>query len=185
MMGIKPGETYTLEDLLYGLLLPSGGDAADAIANAIGGNQAHFVAMMNAEAAGLGLHDSHFVNPHGLTAPDHYSSAYDMAMAARYGMQTYPAFRTIVDTRTWTVHGTRSFQIYNLNKFLWSYPGADGVKIGYTGHAGRTIVASATRNGHQVFVSLMNCGDFVGDTTPLFNWVFQNFTWPASTTASS
>ena len=179
LMGIHPGETYTLEDLLYGLMLPSGNDAALAIANGIGGSVPRFVALMNAQAADLGLRDSHFVNPHGLDAPGHYTSAYDLAIAARYGMTHYPEFRKLVIARTWTVHGTRTFPVYNLNRFLWSYPGADGVKIGYTDAAGHTIVASATRNGHRVYVVLLNCGDIVNDSVPLFNWVFDNFTWPS------
>jgi serine-type D-Ala-D-Ala carboxypeptidase (penicillin-binding protein 5/6) len=177
LMGIHPGETYTLEDLLYGLILPSGNDAALAIANAIGGSDEHFVAMMNAEVTDLGLHDCHFVNPHGLDAPDHYSSAYDLAMAARYGMRHDPEFRKVVGTETWEVHGTRSFPIDNLNRFLGNYPGADGVKIGFTDDAGRTIVASATRHGHQVFVAVMKVGDWVSNTAPLFDWVYQNFAW--------
>jgi len=123
------------------------------------------------------LHDSHFANPHGLDAPGHYTSAYDLAMAARYGMTQYPEFRNLASARTWAVHGTRTFSVYNLNRFLWSYPGADGVKIGYTDAAGRTIVASATRNGHRVYVVLLNCGDIVNDSAPLFNWVFNNYTW--------
>lgn len=177
LMGIHPGETYTLEDLLYGLMLPSGNDAALAIANAIGGSVDRFVAMMNDEAASLGLSDSHFVNPHGLDAPEHYSSAYDLIMAARHGMQTYPEFRQIVKTESWEVHGTRSFTVSNLNRFLGNYPGADGVKIGFTDNAGRTIVASATRNDHQVFVTVMKVGDWVSNTVPLFDWAYQNFTW--------
>lgn len=177
LMGIQPGETYSLEDLLYGLMLPSGNDAALAIADAVGGSEEHFVAMMNDEVTALGLHDSHFVNPHGLDAPNHYSSAYDLAMAARYGMQQYPEFRKVVGTQTWEVHGTRSFTVENLNHFLGSYPGADGVKIGFTDNAKRTIVASATRNGHQVFVAVMKIGDWVSNTAPLFDWVYRNFTW--------
>jgi D-alanyl-D-alanine carboxypeptidase (penicillin-binding protein 5/6) len=177
LMGIHPGETYSLEDLLYGLMLPSGNDAALAIANAIGGSEEHFVAMMNDEVAELHLRDSHFVNPHGLDAPEHYSSAYDLSMAARYGMQHAPEFRKVVGTRTWTVHGSRSFPIENLNPFLGSYPGADGVKIGFTDDAARTIVASATRYGHQIFVAVMKVGDWVSNTAPLFDWVYQNFTW--------
>jgi len=180
LMGIRPGETYTLKDLLFGLMLPSGNDAALAIANDIGGSEDKFVAMMNAEAASLGLKDSHFVNPHGLDAPGHYSSAYDLAMAARYGMATYPEFRVLASTNAYDVKGTRTWEIYNLNRFLRDYPGADGVKIGYTDNAGRGIVASATRNGHQVFVALMHCGDIVNDSVPLFDWVFKNYTWPAN-----
>jgi D-alanyl-D-alanine carboxypeptidase len=177
LMGIHPGETYTLEDLLFGLMLPSGNDAALAIGNAIGGGYDEFVSMMNDEATALGLHDSHFVNPHGLDAPNHYSSAYDLAMAARYGMRHYPEFRKVVGAQTWLVQGSRTFTVENLNRFLGNYPGADGVKIGFTDNAGRTIVASATRNGHQVFVAVMKVGDWVSNTAPLFNWVYQNFSW--------
>ena len=178
LMGIRPGETYTLEDLLYGLMLPSGNDAALAIANGVAGSEERFVALMNDQVAALGLADTHFVNPHGLDAPGHYASAYDLAVAARYAMTHYPVFRELARARSWTVHGTRSFTVFNLNRFLWSYPGADGVKIGYTESAGHTIVASATRNGHRVYVVLLDCHDIVDDTVPLFNWVFSTFTWP-------
>lgn len=180
LMGLQEGDRFTLEDLLYGLMLPSGNDAALAIANAVGGNEDHFVELMNAEAQDLGLHDSHFVNPHGLDAPGHYTSAYDLAMAARYGMTHYAEFRKLASARSYEVRGSRSFTVWNLNRFLWSYPGADGVKIGYTDNAGKTIVASATRNGHRVYVVLLHCGDIVNDSVPLFNWVFDNFTWPAN-----
>jgi len=179
LMGIHSGETYTMEDLLYGLMLPSGNDSALAIANNVGGNEAHFADMMNAEAGKLGLKDSHFVDAHGLDRPGHYSSTYDLAMAARYGMTHFPEFRTFAKTRAWDVHGTRAWTVYNLNRFLWSYSGADGVKIGYTDNSGPAIVASATRNGHRVYVALIHCGDIVNDSVPLFNWVFNNYTWPS------
>src|ERR671932_308818 len=107
---------------------------------------------MNDEAESLGLKDTHFVNPSGMDAAGHYSSAYDMAMLARYAMQ-------------------------NLNRLLGAYPGADGVKIGYTDAAQKTIVASATRDGHRVFISLMHSQDLVGDCTALFNWVWDSFAW--------
>ncbi len=179
LMGIKPGESYTLEDLLYGLMLPSGNDAALAIANAIGGSEPQFALLMNAEAAALGLKDSHFVNAHGLDAAGHYSSAYDLAQAARYGMLHFAEFRELAKAKAWEVHGSRTYWVYNLNRFLRSYNGSDGVKIGYTDNSGPAIVASATRNGHRVYVALIHCGDIVADSTPLFNWVFDNFTWPA------
>jgi D-alanyl-D-alanine carboxypeptidase (penicillin-binding protein 5/6) len=101
-------------------------------------------------------------------------------MAARYGMTHFSEFRDLVSARSWQVNGTRSFTVYNLNRFLRSYPGADGVKIGYTDAAGKTIVASATRDGHRVYVTLMHCGDVVADATPLFDWAFANFSWPAN-----
>jgi D-alanyl-D-alanine carboxypeptidase len=180
LMGIKPGETHTLEDLLYGLMLPSGNDAALAIANAVGGSESRFVSLMNALASQLGLTDSHFVNPHGLDAPRHLTSAYDLAMATRYGMTHFSEFQRLANARSWDVNGSRNFTVYNLNRFLWSYSGADGVKIGYTDAAGKTIVASATRNGHRVYVVLLHCGDIVADSAPLFDWVFANFSWPTS-----
>ncbi len=78
------------------------------------------------------------------------------------------------------MHGTRTYSLYNLNRFLRSYNGSDGVKIGYTDNSGPAIVASATRNGHRVYVSLIHAGDIVGDSTPLFTWAFANFTWPTT-----
>ena len=179
LMGLKVGDSYTLEDLLYGLMLPSGNDAALVVANTIAGSEPQFADMMNAQATSLGLTDSHFVNAHGLDATGHYSSAYDLAMAARYGMIHFPEFQSLAKAKAWQVTGTRQYWVYNLNRFLRSYNGADGVKIGYTDNAGPGIVASATRNGHRVFVALLHCGDIVGDSTPLFNWVWANFQWPA------
>jgi D-alanyl-D-alanine carboxypeptidase len=135
---------------------------------------------MNNQAGDLGLVDSHFVNPHGLDATGHYSSAYDLAMAARYGMIHDEEFRSLAKAKSWEVHGTKSYTVYNLNRFLRSYNGSDGVKIGYTDNSGPGIVASATRNGHRVIVALLHAGDIVGDSAPLFNWVFANYTWPSS-----
>src|SRR5439155_25477483 len=121
------------------------------------------------------------VDAHGVDRPGHYSSAYDLAMAARYGLTHFPEFGTLAKARAWDVQGSSSYAIYNLNRFLRSYNGADGVKIGYTDNSGPAIVASATHNGHRVYVALLHCGDIVGDSVPLFNWVWANFQWPAST----
>jgi D-alanyl-D-alanine carboxypeptidase (penicillin-binding protein 5/6) len=178
LMGIKSGETYSLEDLLYGLMLPSGNDAALAIADALGGSESQFAVMMNSQAADLGLVDSHFVNAHGLDAADHYSTAFDLAMAARFGMMHNEEFRSLAKSKAWEVHGSKDYWVYNLNRFLRSYDGSDGVKIGYTDSSGPAIVASATRYGHRVYVALLHAGDIVGDSAPLFNWVFANYTWP-------
>lgn len=175
-MGCNPGEWYTFEDLLYGLMLPSGNDAALAIANHIAGSEEAFVSMMNDKARELGLQDTHFSNPHGLDEPDHYSSAYDMAMLARYGMKN-PTFRDLAEARIWDVQGSKSFRIFNLNRLLWNYEGADGVKIGFTEMAGRATVASATCNGQRVYVALMHAGDIVEDVVPLFDYVFENYRW--------
>jgi D-alanyl-D-alanine carboxypeptidase (penicillin-binding protein 5/6) len=108
-----------------------------------------------------------------MDADGHYSSAYDMAMLARYAMRN-AAFRDLAST----VHYTSDqYTMQNLNRLLGTYPGADGVKIGYTDNAQKTIIASATRNGHRVYVSLMHSQDLVGDCTALFNWVWSTFAW--------
>jgi serine-type D-Ala-D-Ala carboxypeptidase (penicillin-binding protein 5/6) len=103
-----------------------------------------------------------------------------MIALARYGMTRQPLFVQLARTRSWEVRGSRSWEVYNLNKFLTAYrdKGADGVKIGYTEDAGKTMVASATRNGHRVYVAIMGSTDLVADSVPLFDWVFANYTWP-------
>jgi serine-type D-Ala-D-Ala carboxypeptidase (penicillin-binding protein 5/6) len=108
-----------------------------------------------------------------MDAAGHYSSAYDMAMLARYAMRN-ATFRDLAGTSHYTSDG---FQMQNLNRLLDQYPGADGVKIGYTDAALKTIVASATHDGHRVYVSLMHSSDLVGDSTQLFNWVWSSFAW--------
>ena len=172
IMGLKPGDTPTLEDLLYGLMLPSGGDAAVAIARHIGGTEEHFVEMMNEKVRDLGLVDTHFVNPHGLDAKDHYSSAYDMAALARYGLRN-PVFRSLAATKKYEVKGTRTYDVWNLNRLLYTYDGADGVKIGYTENALETIVASATRNGQRLIVSVMRSNSRFTDAARLMDYYFE------------
>lgn len=180
LMGIRNGEWYTLRDLLYGLMLPSGNDSALAIANHISGSEEQFAELMNIKVGQLGLTDSHFVNPHGLDEADHYSSPYDMAMITRYALRN-SFFAKLAATRTWDVNGTRGYTIYNLNRLLGNYPGADGVKVGYTEAAGPSIVASATRDGNQAIVAFMGGRDTAGESTRLFNYIFENFTWPDGT----
>jgi hypothetical protein len=145
-MGLEPGTQVKLETLLYGMMLPSGNDAAEQVAVSLGGSRATFVGWMNQEVEALGLKNTHFVNPSGMDAAGHYSSAYDMAMLARYAMNN-PEFRTLAGTAHYTSDG---YPMKNLNRLLGVYPGADGVKIGETDNAGKTIVASAVRDGHRV-----------------------------------
>ncbi|HEV7664921.1 MAG TPA: D-alanyl-D-alanine carboxypeptidase family protein [Chloroflexota bacterium] len=172
-MGIEPGRSVSLDTLLHGMMLPSGNDAAEQVAVALADSREQYVDWMNLETAALGLKNTHFVNPSGMDAPNHYSSAYDMAMLARYAMRN-SVFRDLAGTSRYTSDG---FPMANLNRFLDLYPGADGVKIGFTDAAQKTIVASATRDGHHVYVSLMHSQDLVGDCTALFNWVWDNFAW--------
>jgi D-alanyl-D-alanine carboxypeptidase len=172
-MGIEPGRSVSLDTLLHGMMLPSGNDAAEQVAVALAGSREQYVDWMNQEAAALGLKDTHFVNPSGMDAVGHYSSAYDMAMLARYAMHN-ATFRDLAAATRYTGDG---YSMANLNRLLDNYPGADGVKIGFTDAAQKTIVASAVRDGHRVYVSLMRSQDLVGDCTALFNWVWKNFSW--------
>lgn len=177
VMGLEPGDTLTLRDLLYGMMLPSGNDAAIAIAEAVAGSEQAFVVLMNAKAAELGLRDTHFTNPHGLNDPDHYTSAYDIAQLGRWAMSD-PRFREIVGAREWIIHGSRTYTLYNNNNLLTAYPDADGIKIGWHEEAGPTIVGSAVRNGHRVIVALLNAEHEIPDTSALLDWAFGHFSWP-------
>jgi hypothetical protein len=172
-MGIEPGLTVTLDTLLHGMMLPSGNDAAEQVAVTLGGSRDQYVDWMNQEVASLGLKDTHFVNPSGMDADGHYSSAYDMAMLARYAMRN-ATFRDLAADMSYSGDG---FKMANLNRLLGVYPGADGVKIGFTDAAQKTFVASAVHDGHRVFVSLMRSEDLPGDSSALFNWVWDNYTW--------
>jgi D-alanyl-D-alanine carboxypeptidase len=172
-MGIEPGRSVSLDTLLHGMMLPSGNDAAEQVAVALADSREEYVGWMNQAAEALGLKDTHFVNPSGMDADGHYSSAYDMAMLARYAMRN-PAFRDLAGSSRYVGD---NFSMQNLNRFLDLYPGADGVKIGFTDAAQKTIVASATRDGHRVYVSLMHSQDLVGDCSALFDWVWNSFSW--------
>jgi D-alanyl-D-alanine carboxypeptidase len=173
IMGLEPDDHVSLETLLYGMMLPSGNDAAEQVAYSLAGSREAYVEWMNQKVASLHLRDTHFVTPSGMDADDHYSSAYDMALLARYAMQN-PEFRTLAAAKSFVGD---DYYMHNLNPMLYSYAGADGVKIGYTDIAGRTIVASATRDGHRVYVSLMGSKNLAGDCTALFDWVWKTFQW--------
>jgi D-alanyl-D-alanine carboxypeptidase len=171
IMGITPGEELTLEDLLYGLMLVSGNDAARAIAHHVAGSEEAFVALMNQKAAELGMDDTHFANPHGLDDPSHYSSAYDMAILGRYAMRN-PTFAKIAGTLDITVQGQRTYALHNINRILTDYPGADGIKTGYTDNAMQAIVATAERGGRRLFVALMRSHSRYDDAIALFDRYF-------------
>jgi serine-type D-Ala-D-Ala carboxypeptidase (penicillin-binding protein 5/6) len=169
VMGIEPGMHVTFNDLLYGLMLPSGNDAALAVAEALGdGDVQAFLDQMNQLARHLGLRDSHFTNPHGLDAPGLYSSALDMALAGRAYLQD-PTLAPIATTATykWSAATMR-----NGNKMLAAYPGAYGVKIGYTRRARQTIVVAANRDGRELIVSVFGSNDRYLDATLLLDWAF-------------
>ncbi len=176
VMGLLPGDCLQLRDLLHGLMLPSGNDAAITIARHLAGNESAFAGHMNALMNRLNLKDSHFKNSHGLDESGHLASAYDLAMLSRHAM-TLPDFANTAQTTTWVAKGSRTFYMRNGNAFLRTYAGADGVKTGNTDLAGRTFVGSVTRNGNRVFVVLLNSPDRYGEATTLMDWVFENHEW--------
>jgi D-alanyl-D-alanine carboxypeptidase len=182
VMGLEAGFHVTMEDLLYGLMLPSGNDAAVAIGRYVAGADDTFVWLMNVKAKELGLRSTHFVNPHGLDAPDHYSCPADMVTMARYGMQ-YETFQKLAAAKAYDIREDNiSYTVTNLNPMLWAYPGVDGVKIGYTDNSGRSIVASAVSNGHRVYVAFMRSeAGLVPETTALLDWAYSSFEWGSPT----
>jgi D-alanyl-D-alanine carboxypeptidase (penicillin-binding protein 5/6) len=177
VMGLVPGDRFTLRDLLYGLMLPSGNDAALAIGRHLAGSDAAFVERMNLLLRRLELRTSHFLNPHGLGGGDHATSAYDLAVLSRYGM-SLPGFKEIVSTSSWVAHGSRTLLLKNINTFAFSYAGADGIKTGYTRRAGQTLAASAMRNGHRLYAIVLNSSARDADARRLLDWAFASYVWP-------
>jgi D-alanyl-D-alanine carboxypeptidase (penicillin-binding protein 5/6) len=174
---LQPGERLTVEDLLYGLMLQSGNDAAEALAYHVSGSIPAFAALMNATAEGLGCTDSHFVNPHGLHDDKHYTTASDLARIAAYAMRNED-FHRIVGTKT---HKTpwegRSYGrvLTNKNKILSMYEGGNGVKTGFTKKAGRCLVASARRRGMEVVCVVLSCGDMWNEVMTLMDRAFAAY----------
>lgn len=170
-MYLQEGEVLTVQELLYGLMLSSGNDAATALAIYCGGTVEGFAEMMNDKARVLDLKGTHFVNPHGLDAPEHYATARDLAVLACYAMDN-PIFEQTVSTKNVRV-GQRSLK--NHNKLLWQVEGADGVKTGYTKAAGRILVSSATRDGRRVVSVTINDPNDWQDHAELINRAFSDY----------
>ena len=170
-MYLQEGEVLTIQELLYGLMLRSGNDAAVALALYCGGTVEGFAELMNDKARALGMVDSHFVNPNGLDAPDHYSTARDLAVLAAYAMEN-PIFYKTVSVKNVKV-GER--YLTNHNKLLWRVEGADGVKTGYTKAAGRILVSSATRDGRRLIAVTINAPDDWNDHSGLLEEGFARY----------
>lgn len=171
---LKVGEELTLEELLYGLMLKSGNDAAIVIAERIGGSVEEFALMMNEKAKELGLKNTQFKTPHGLDTPGHYSTAYELAQIARYALNN-PVFSRIVGTQSKSITGR---SLYTTNEMLGLYPGADGVKTGYTGQAGRCLVTSATRNNMRFISVVLNCSSRsvrAQSSKSILDYAFNNY----------
>jgi len=172
---LKTGERLTLEELLYGLMLQSGNDAAVALGTAMGGGAetglVQFVEWMNEKASELGCSGTHFVNPNGLYNEEHYTTARDLARIAQTALQ-HDEFRRIVSAEGWNSPGGSGRSFTNKNKTVFQYEGGDGVKIGYTKASGRTLVASATRNGRQLIAVVLNDGNWFQDAYALLDYGF-------------
>ncbi len=170
-MYLTAGQQVTVSDLLYGLMLKSGNDAAAALAIHCAGSVDAFAERMNKKAHSLGMRGSSFQNPHGLNAEGHFSTARDMALLTRAALQNEMLSR-IVSSKYAKVG---DITIKNHNRLLWSYPGADGVKTGYTMDAGRCLVSSATRDGMRLIAVTLNDRDDWADHTAMLDHGFDNY----------
>lgn len=173
---LKPGQKVPLEDLVYGLMLRSGNDAAQAIAEYVGGSIDGFVYLMNEKAAQIGMKDTHFSNPHGLDGDGtHYSSAYDMALLTRYAMGN-ETFRKIFGTKTYQSK-VWDYPWKNKHKLVTSmYEYATGGKTGFTKKAGRTLVTTASKDGLDLIVVTLQASSDWDDHMYLFNEGFKRYT---------
>ncbi|MCH7812108.1 MAG: D-alanyl-D-alanine carboxypeptidase [Chloroflexi bacterium] len=176
VMGLTPGQRLSLRDLLYGLLLPSGNDAAIAIAEHISGSVPAFAALMNRRVEALGLTNTRFANPHGLDDLINYTSAYDIAMLGRELLRR-PELAEIVVTQSYQPAWSGP-PVWNGNRLIYDDPDTLGVKTGYTADAGQTIVAAAERDGRTLIVSVLGAWDRYADASALLNWAFASV--PAS-----
>ena len=174
---LNNGEKITVEDLLYGLMLSSGNDAAVTLALHIGGSLEGFAQIMNNRAKELGCTNTNFVTPNGLHDQAHYTSAYDLALISSTAMQN-EAFRKIVSTKYWkTTSGDIIRTFKNKNKTLWQYEGGNGIKTGFTKASGRCLAFSAERDGHTIVGVVLNCQDMWNDSRAMLDYGFTEYTW--------
>lgn len=172
---LKAGEKLTVKELLYGLMLRSGNDAAVALAVATAGSVPAFARMMNERAHECGASDSHFVNPHGLHDPEHYTTAKDLALIAAEAYRNID-LRRIMSTRSVTVgEGESRRYLVNKNKLLGTFDGANGVKTGFTTKSGRCLVGGAYRDGMQLVSVVLDCYDMWSVTRGLLEHAFSEY----------
>ena len=176
---ISTGDKITVNDLLYGLMLRSGNDAAVALAEHVGGSIKGFAELMNKKAKELGLNNTNFVTPHGLDNENHYTNAYELAVLTDYALNN-ETFAKIVNTKSTSINingNTRN--IYNTNELLGYMQGVNGVKTGFTNGAGRCLVTSCTRDNNQIITIVLGCDtkkQRTSDSTKLIEYAFQNYT---------
>jgi D-alanyl-D-alanine carboxypeptidase len=175
VMGVSAGEVVTVRELLYGVFLDSGNDAAETLARQVMPRD-RFLGAMNAKAAAMQLKDTHFSNPTGLDDAGTYSSAYDLAVIAGQLSLNYPQLTEIAGTREQPIPGTaahKAFDPWNLNKMLWMYQGATGLKTGFTDDAGGCVAVTATRGGRHLLAIVLHSDVFFTDATKLLDYGFS------------
>lgn len=175
---LTEGETASVRDLLYALILNSGNDAAIALAERVSGGIDEFSSLMNRRARQLGATGSNFKNPHGLHEPDHFTTAMDMALICRYAMEN-PVFREIAATKTFPWNGLEwQSVLINHNRLLWHYPFATGIKTGYTSASLHTLAASAEKEGHRLITVLLkgeSAEQLRAEAIALFEYGFKEY----------
>lgn len=179
-MFIDPATPVSVDDLLHGLMIQSGNDAAVALAEAVAGDEATFVVLMNREAQRMGMKNTKFANPHGLPSPDNYSTAQDLATLASNVIRDFPEFYKIDSVKQFTYNKITQ---QNRNRLLWLDPTVDGMKTGHTESSGYSMIASARRpngnSGQRRLISVVSGASSDGvrtqESQKLLNWGFQNF----------
>ena len=174
-MLLKPGQTVSIDELLHGLIVQSGNDAAKTLAITIGGTETEFVAMMNREAQRLGMKNTHFANPVGMPDAQHYSSAYDLALLAAAVVRDFPQYYPMFSLREYTFNNVAQA---NRNRLLWLDPYADGMKTGHTESAGFCLVGSAMRDKRRLISVVLGANsdsERASDSQKLLNYGFQSF----------
>lgn len=178
-LGLKVGDKITVNNLLYGLLMVSGNDAAVALAEYVGGSVEGFADKMNQKAKELGLENTHFVTPHGLDMADHYTTALELAEMADYAMNN-EKFAEIVNTKNITISiNGRSKSLKNTNELLGNLEGVNGVKTGFTNGANRCLVTSVSRNGMNVIAVVLGADtkkDRTRDSVEIIEYAYKNYT---------
>ncbi len=176
-MGLLPGDTVSYHDLLYGMLLASGNDAANTTAIALGGSVEGFAAIMNREAEAIGLTNTHFVTPSGLDDPDHYTTAYDLAKLAMYALQNENFAEACASSSATLCYGNPPYQrtLTNHNKLLSRYDGCIGVKTGFTKKSGRCLVSAAEREDARLIAVTLHAPDDWNDHVTMLDYGFRDF----------
>ena len=185
-MGLMVGDMITVQNLLYGLLIPSGNDAAATLADNFPGGTGNFISSMNEKAQQLHMENTHFDNPSGLDNPTHYTTANDLSLLTMEILKN-DFLSGLIKTRSITVTdvtGERIYKLQNVNQLLGYTFGVDGVKTGFTDEAGQCLITSVSRSGHRIIIVMLKSQDRFGESARLVEWVFRNYNWIDLTTGT-